>query len=95
MRAYQRAGRAVGPGREPAPFRQAHVNTVFQSYALFPHLNVDDNVAFGLRRKKVKDSEVKTRVQDMLRLVELPGFDKRKPNQISGGQAQRVAEPGP
>ena len=73
------------------PSYKRNVNTVFQSYALFPHLTIEENVAFGLRRKKVKDSEVKTRVQDMLRLVELPGFDKRKPNQISGGQAQRVA----
>ena len=73
------------------PPYQRNVNTVFQNYALFPHLTIEDNVAFGLRRKKVKDSEVKSRVADMLRLVELPGFERRKPTQISGGQAQRVA----
>jgi len=73
------------------PSYKRNVNTVFQSYALFPHLTIEENVAFGLRRKKVKGPEVKQRVTDMLRLVELPGFEKRKPNQISGGQAQRVA----
>ena len=73
------------------PSYKRNVNTVFQSYALFPHLTIEENVAFGLRRKKVKDAEVKSRVTDMLKLVELPGFEKRKPNQISGGQAQRVA----
>jgi len=73
------------------PPYQRNVNTVFQSYALFPHLTIYENVAFGLRRKGVKDSEIKSRVSEMLRLVELPGYEKRKPNQISGGQAQRVA----
>ena len=73
------------------PSYKRNVNTVFQSYALFPHLTIEENVAFGLRRKGVKDPEVKSRVTDMLKLVELPGFEKRKPNQISGGQAQRVA----
>jgi spermidine/putrescine transport system ATP-binding protein len=72
------------------PYKR-NVNTVFQNYALFPHLTIFENVAFGLRRKKVKGSEVKTRVTEMLKLVELPGFERRKPNQISGGQAQRVA----
>ena len=72
------------------PFRR-NVNTVFQSYALFPHLTIFDNVAFGLRRKHVRESEVKSRVREMLELVELPGFERRKPTQISGGQAQRVA----
>jgi len=73
------------------PPYQRNVNTVFQSYALFPHLTIFENVAFGLRRTGVKASEIKSRVTDMLRLVELPGFEPRKPNQISGGQAQRVA----
>jgi spermidine/putrescine transport system ATP-binding protein len=73
------------------PPYQRNVNTVFQSYALFPHLTIFENVAFGLRRKRVKDSEIKGRVSEMLRLVELPGFERRKPTQISGGQAQRVA----
>jgi spermidine/putrescine transport system ATP-binding protein len=72
------------------PYRR-NVNTVFQNYALFPHLSIFDNVAFGLRRKGVRDSEVKARVREMLDLVELPGFEKRRPTQISGGQAQRVA----
>jgi spermidine/putrescine transport system ATP-binding protein len=65
------------------------VNTVFQSYALFPHLDISENVAFGLRRRGVKD--VTRRVQDMLELVELDGFGKRRPAQLSGGQQQRVA----
>jgi spermidine/putrescine transport system ATP-binding protein len=72
------------------PYRR-NVNTVFQSYALFPHLSIYENVAFGLRRTHVKDSEIKSRVTQMLELVELPGYETRKPNQISGGQAQRVA----
>jgi spermidine/putrescine transport system ATP-binding protein len=73
------------------PPYQRNVNTVFQSYALFPHLTIFENVAFGLRRRKVKESEIKPRVTEMLRLVELTGLEKRKPTQISGGQAQRVA----
>ena len=72
------------------PFKR-NVNTVFQNYALFPHLTIFENVAFGLRRKGVKGAEIKSRVTDMLALVELPGYESRKPNQISGGQAQRVA----
>ena len=72
------------------PYKR-NVNTVFQNYALFPHLTIYENVAFGLRRKGVKDAEVKRRVSEMLELVELPGFERRKPTQISGGQAQRVA----
>ena len=72
------------------PYKR-NVNTVFQNYALFPHLTIYENVAFGLRRKGVKGDEVKSRVTEMLKLVELPGFEKRKPTQISGGQAQRVA----
>jgi spermidine/putrescine transport system ATP-binding protein len=73
------------------PPYQRNVNTVFQSYALFPHLTIFENVAFGLRRRRVKESEIKSRVSEMLSLVELPGFERRKPTQISGGQAQRVA----
>jgi spermidine/putrescine transport system ATP-binding protein len=67
------------------------VNTVFQSYALFPHLNVYENVAFGLRRRKVNGGDIKSRVAEALRLVDLTGFEKRKPAQMSGGQQQRVA----
>jgi spermidine/putrescine transport system ATP-binding protein len=73
------------------PPYQRNVNTVFQNYALFPHLTVFENVAFGLRRKKVARDEVKRRVTEMLALVELPGYERRKPGQLSGGQAQRVA----
>ena len=70
---------------------QRPVNTVFQSYALFPHLDIFENVAFGLRRKKVPGAEVTQRVGEMLDLVQLVGMDKRKPGQLSGGQRQRVA----
>jgi spermidine/putrescine transport system ATP-binding protein len=72
------------------PYRR-DVNTVFQSYALFPHLDVFENVAFGLRRKKVERGAIDQRVNDTLRLVDLPGFERRKPSQLSGGQQQRVA----
>ncbi len=72
------------------PYKR-NVNTVFQNYALFPHLTIYENVAFGLRRQRVKSAEIKKRVADMLELVQLRGFDNRKPGQISGGQAQRVA----
>jgi spermidine/putrescine transport system ATP-binding protein len=72
------------------PYRR-NVNTVFQNHALFPHLTIFENVAFGLRRKGAKTGDIKSRVTEMLQLVELPGFEARKPTQISGGQAQRVA----
>jgi spermidine/putrescine transport system ATP-binding protein len=72
------------------PFKR-DVNTVFQSYALFPHLDVFENVAFGLRRKKVAKDEVETRVKEAMSLVDLVGFETRKPPQMSGGQQQRVA----
>jgi spermidine/putrescine transport system ATP-binding protein len=72
------------------PYRR-DVNTVFQSYALFPHFNVFENVAFGLRRRKVDRSEIDRRVRESLELVDLVGFDRRKPGQMSGGQQQRVA----
>jgi len=67
------------------------VNMVFQSYALFPHLDVGSNVAFGLKRKKVDNAEITRRVGEALELVHLSGYEKRKPNQLSGGQQQRVA----
>jgi spermidine/putrescine transport system ATP-binding protein len=67
------------------------VNTVFQSYALFPHMTIEDNVAFGLERKGVAKGELKGRVAEVLELVGLSGFAKRKPRQLSGGQQQRVA----
>ena len=72
------------------PYRR-DVNTVFQSYALFPHLSIFDNVAFGLRRKGVDKTHVKGRVDEMLRLVGLEGLGSRRPRQLSGGQQQRVA----
>ena len=72
------------------PYKR-NVNTVFQNYALFPHLTIYENVAFGLRRRKVPDGEIKSQVQSMLELVELPGFEERKPTMLSGGQQQRVA----
>ncbi len=72
------------------PYRRP-VNTVFQSYALFPHLTVFENVAFGLRRRKVAGGEVGARVNEMLELVQLVGMNTRKPGQLSGGQRQRVA----
>jgi spermidine/putrescine transport system ATP-binding protein len=72
------------------PYRR-DVNTVFQSYALFPHLTVFENVAFGLRRQRVDRGQIKGRVQEMLDLVELHGLGGRKPRQLSGGQQQRVA----
>jgi spermidine/putrescine transport system ATP-binding protein len=72
------------------PYRR-DVNTVFQSYALFPHLNVYENVAFGLRRKKVDKGDIERRVHDSMRLVDLEGFEERKPSAMSGGQQQRVA----
>ncbi|TMG13873.1 MAG: ABC transporter ATP-binding protein [Chloroflexi bacterium] len=73
------------------PAYRRDVNTVFQSYGLFPHLNVFDNVAFGLRRRHVGGAEVNRRVQEALELVSLAGYGKRRPGQLSGGQQQRVA----
>ncbi|MDX9871599.1 MAG: ABC transporter ATP-binding protein [Clostridia bacterium] len=67
------------------------VNTVFQNYALFPHMNVEENIAFGLVEKKVKKAEIKQKVAEMLKLVQLEGMEKRMPSQMSGGQKQRVA----
>ena len=64
---------------------------MFQTYALFPHLNVRDNIAFGLKRDGMPRAEIATRVAEMLALVKLEGMEKRKPDQLSGGQRQRVA----
>ena len=72
------------------PFARA-VNTVFQDYALFPHMSVADNVGYGLRIRKVPKAEIRTRVGEMLELVHLPDVGARKPSQLSGGQKQRVA----
>ena len=71
--------------------QERHVNTIFQSYALFPHMTVFDNVAFGLRCKKLPKNEIDNRVIDALRMVKLADYSKRKPDQLSGGQQQRVA----
>jgi spermidine/putrescine transport system ATP-binding protein len=73
------------------PPHQRHVRTVFQSYALFPHMTVFENVAFGLRCQKVPNKEIKTRVADVLKMVKLEKYAERKPSQLSGGQQQRVA----
>nr|AGS53366.1 putrescine transport ATP-binding protein PotA (TC 3.A.1.11.1) [uncultured bacterium contig00018] len=75
----------------PLPPNRRQANTVFQSYALFPHLTVFENVAFSLRLKKKPNSEVKEKVNDYLKLVQLDGHAQKKPNQLSGGQKQRVA----
>ncbi|HHT7638657.1 spermidine/putrescine ABC transporter ATP-binding protein PotA [Pasteurella multocida] len=73
------------------PAEQRHVNTVFQSYALFPHMTIFENVAFGLRMQKVPDEEIKPRVLEALRMVQLEEYAYSKPAQLSGGQQQRIA----
>jgi spermidine/putrescine transport system ATP-binding protein len=75
----------------PLPPYKRDVNTVFQSYALFPHLSIFENVAFGLRRRSVKGGELRRRVTEALELVGLAGLERRKPRQLSGGQQQRIA----
>ncbi len=80
-----------GADMSQTPPHRRPVNTVFQNYALFPHLSVFDNVAFGLRRARVEGKEVNRRVGEALSMVQLAGFEKRKPGQMSGGQQQRVA----
>lgn len=76
--------------RDEEPYER-EVNTVFQNYALFPHMTIFENVAFGLNMKKVPKAEIKERVEKMLDMVQLSGFESRKPDQLSGGQKQRVA----
>ena len=75
---------------ETPPYRRP-VNTVFQNYALFPHMTVYRNVAFGLEMQKVPQGEIRRRVTEALEMVRLPGMERRKPDQLSGGQQQRVA----
>ncbi|WP_371169200.1 ABC transporter ATP-binding protein [Aliiroseovarius sp. 2305UL8-7] len=75
----------------PIPPNKRAVNMMFQSYALFPHLSVSENIAFGLKRDKLPKDQVEARVEEMLTLVQLNKFANRKPHQISGGQRQRVA----
>ena len=87
------AGRVMLDGVDVSdvPPYKRNVNTVFQQYALFPHMTVFDNVAFGPRSKKVDESKIKTSVMEMLEIVRLNDFAQRKPSQLSGGQQQRVA----
>lgn len=86
-------GRVIFEGKDitQIPPYERQINTVFQKYALFPHLNVFENIAFGLKIKKVSKSEIKARVEEMLRLVNLKGFGTRTIESLSGGQQQRVA----
>jgi len=86
-------GEILIDGRDQSPFPpyKRPVNTVFQQYALFPHMNVGQNVAFGLEPLKLSSEEKRRRVNDALDLVQLPGMEARRPNQLSGGQQQRVA----
>lgn len=87
------SGRIIIDGEDMSnvpPYRRP-VNMMFQSYALFPHLTVEQNIAFGLKQEKRLKADIKNRVEQMLALVKLQGFEKRKPDQLSGGQRQRVA----
>jgi len=86
-------GRILLDGRDIAPVlpHERPVNMMFQNYALFPHLSVRDNIAFGLKRAGMAKADINTRVAEMMALVRLEGMEKRKPDQLSGGQRQRVA----
>ena len=86
-------GRILLGGRDIAPVlpHERPVNMMFQNYALFPHLNVRDNIAFGLKRAGMSRAAIDTRVAEMVALVKLDGMEKRRPDQLSGGQKQRVA----
>lgn len=87
------AGRIIIDGEDMSnvpPYRRP-INMMFQSYALFPHLTVEQNIAFGLKQEKIPKIAIKDRVEQMLAMVKLQGFEKRKPEQLSGGQKQRVA----
>ena len=90
---YPDEGQVLFEGRDIAavPPYKRRVNTVFQKYALFPHLNVFDNIAFGLRLKKMPKAEIAERVRRMLKLMNLEGFEKRSVDAMSGGQQQRIA----
>lgn len=89
------AGQIVLDGVDLArvPPYQRPINMMFQSYALFPHMTVEQNIAFGLKQDKLPKAEITSRVQEMLALVHMQEFAKRKPHQLSGGQRQRVAWP--
>ncbi|MDD6617858.1 MAG: ABC transporter ATP-binding protein [Clostridiales bacterium] len=86
-------GRVILEGKDVTSLEpnQRNVNTVFQNYALFPHMTVAENVGYGLKIKKTPKQEIKKKVKEMLELVQLEGFEKRKPSELSGGQKQRVA----
>src|SRR3978361_1001516 len=86
-------GRILLDGKDIAQLlpHQRPVNMMFQNYALFPHLSVHDNIAFGLKRAGMEASEIDSRVAELVALVKLEGLEKRKPDQLSGGQRQRVA----
>jgi spermidine/putrescine transport system ATP-binding protein len=90
---YQDSGEVILRGQEVSqlPPNQRSVNTVFQNYALFPHMTVFENVAFGLRMRKVNPNDIKERVGKALEMVEIGQFAQRRPTQLSGGQRQRVA----
>ena len=87
------SGQVIMDGKDMSrvPPYKRRVNTVFQKYALFPHLNVYDNIAFGLKIQKLPKAEIQQRVEEMLELVNLKGYEKRWIEQLSGGQQQRVA----
>ncbi|HQY94496.1 ATP-binding cassette domain-containing protein, partial [Caldilinea sp.] len=80
-------GRPMGK----TPPYQRSINTVFQSYALFPHMTIGENIAFGLQMKKIDKQETQRRVGEALEMVRLTGYERRKPQQLSGGQQQRIA----
>ncbi len=87
------SGRILLDGEDlaPVPPYRRPINMMFQSYALFPHLNVENNIAFGLRQERLAKSEIAERVAQMLALVRLEGYGKRRPDALSGGERQRVA----
>lgn len=90
---YPTSGKVLFDSRDVSgvPPYKREVNTVFQKYALFPHMNVEDNIAFGLTLKKTPTDEIKRRVDEMLNMIDLPGYNKRKVDSLSGGQQQRIA----
>ncbi|MDD2648837.1 MAG: ABC transporter ATP-binding protein [Eubacteriales bacterium] len=91
--AQQTSGRVLLDGKDISqlPPEKREVNTVFQSYALFPHMSVEKNIAYGLRLRRTPAAEIKARVAEMLSLIRLPEYGKRMPSELSGGQRQRVA----
>ncbi|MEY2680744.1 MAG: hypothetical protein RL661_975, partial [Pseudomonadota bacterium] len=83
--------RLEGAVINPLPPEKRPINTVFQSYALFPHMTVEENISFGLRMKRLPSSEIRQLVSEALEMVRLPELARRKPGQLSGGQQQRIA----